>query len=194
MIQSKQDYKFYLYQDKIANGIKDNKSIVEILKNIVFPNPTWSFIKLLRKVEYNNNCKSLLTGGVYLLVLKMLLRKKSVKLGFSIPINSCGYGLSLPHYGNIVINPLCKIGNYCRIHVGVNIGASGGKNNVPTIGNNVYIGPGVKIFGKIEITDNITIGANAVVNKSFNIPNTILAGIPAQIVRENNPNWIESFK
>ena len=39
----------------------------------------------------------------------MLLRKKSVKLGFSIPINSCGYGLSLPHYGNIVINPLCKI-------------------------------------------------------------------------------------
>ncbi|MDA8136956.1 MAG: hypothetical protein M0T82_20250 [Desulfobacteraceae bacterium] len=33
------------------------------------------------------------------------------------------------------------------------------------IGNNVYIGPGAKIFGKITIGNNVKIGANAVVYK-----------------------------
>jgi len=31
----------------------------------------------------------------------------------------------------------------------------------------VYIGPGAKIFGYIIIADNIAIGTNSVVNKSF---------------------------
>ena len=38
---------------------------------------------------------------------------------------------------------------------------------VPILGNNIYIGPGAKIFGKIQIVDGCKIGANAVVNKSF---------------------------
>lgn len=194
MILSKQDYKFYLQQDKIANHIEENQSFYGFIKRFLFPNLTWNYIKLLRKVEYHNNCKTLLSRGGYLLILKILLRKKAVKLGFSIPINTCGYELSLPHFGNIVINPLCKIGNYCRIHICVNIGASGGKNNVPTIGNYVYIGPGTKIFGKINIANNITIGANSTVNKNFENENVILAGNPAKIIKENTPNWFESYK
>ena len=197
MIQSKQDYKLYLQQDRIANNIPTSKGIQRIkfwLRNN-FSNEEWKFIKTLRLLEYYINCKksSSILGGVKYLFIKYKFRKLSIKLGYSIPPNVFDYGLSLPHRGNIIVNSKCKIGKNCRIHVGTNIGASGGHENVPNIGDNVYIGPGAKIFGKIEIVDNITIGANAVVNNSFSTPNVIIAGIPAKIVKENNPNWIESF-
>lgn len=59
-----------------------------------------------------------------------------------------------------MVNPETRIGNNCRIHVGVNIGMH--KDKAPIIGNNVYIGPGAIIFGGISLADNISIGANAV--------------------------------
>jgi serine O-acetyltransferase len=55
----------------------------------------------------------------------------------------------------------------------------------PKIGDNVYFGPGVKIFGPITIADNIAIGANAIVNKSFTEPGITIAGIPAKKVSDN---------
>lgn len=41
------------------------------------------------------------------------------------------------------------------------------------IGNNVYIGAGAKIFGKITVGNNVKIGANAVIHKS--IPDNAIA-------------------
>ena len=52
------------------------------------------------------------------------------------------------------------------------------------LGNNVYIGPGAKIFGDIKIADGIAIGANSVVNKSFTEPNIGIAGVPAQKIND----------
>ena len=109
------------------------------------------------------------------------------KLGFSITINVFGPGLSLPHRGNIIVNPKTRIGENCRIHVGVNIGAHHDK--APRIGNNVYIGPGAIIFGDVEIADNVSIGANATVNKSFTEPNVVIAGTPAKVVKTNVESW-----
>ena len=48
----------------------------------------------------------------------------------------------------------------------------------------MYIAPGAKIFGNIRIPDNTAIGANAVVNKSFEEENTIIAGIPAKVINK----------
>ena len=126
-------------------------------------------------------------GVVYWVLAKYKFRKISVKLGFSIPINVFGPGLSLPHRGNIIVNPQTRIGENCRIHVGVNIGAHHDK--APKIGNNVYIGPGAIIFGDIEIADNISIGANATVNKSFTDPNVVIAGTPAKVVKTDVESW-----
>jgi serine O-acetyltransferase len=47
------------------------------------------------------------------------------------------------------------------------------------------IGPGVKIFGAITLGNNIRIGANAVVNKTFSDDNILLVGIPAKAVPLN---------
>lgn len=104
----------------------------------------------------------------------------SVCLGFTIPLNVFGPRLCIAHRGTIVINKDTRVGENCRIHACTNIGTGRGGASAPQIGNNVYIGPGAKIFGDIEIADNIAIGANSVVNKSFYEAGISIAGVPAK--------------
>lgn len=90
--------------------------------------------------------------------------------GIDIPREaSIGGGLYIAHFGGIIISPHARIGKNLDISQGVTIGISGEgeKRGVPTIGDNVYIGPGAKVFGKINIGNNVKIGANAVVYKDI---------------------------
>jgi serine O-acetyltransferase len=185
MIQSKTDLKYYIIQDKKMNGIIE-KSFSSKIKNTLFPDLTLKYLRFLRKSEYyyNNNC-------IVQYWYRYRLRKMGLKLGYSIPINVFGPGLSIPHRGTIVVNSKARIGANCRLHVCVNIGASGGNPNAPQIGNNVYIGPGAILFGDITIADNVTVGANATVNSSCEQQNVVLAGSPAKIVKEGYPCWLE---
>ncbi|MEO1031184.1 MAG: serine acetyltransferase [Bacteroidota bacterium] len=181
MIQSKKDYLDYLAQDKVALGVKSH-SLEQKIIGYISPNPIWTFQKRLRKLEYYSNCKNKGLLKIYVYYLRFLFKKTSVKLGFSIPINVFGPGLAIIHYGTIVVNIATKVGKNCRMHAGVNIGASGGSKKAPVIGNNVYIGPGAKIYGDIEIADNCAIGANAVVNKTFLESSKSIAGVPAKVI------------
>lgn len=190
MILSKQDYKHYLDEDRKALGIKKGGGISLYIRQIVAPHGIWKFEKCLRRLEYYTNVKSPL-HNVLKYAEKLRFRKLSLKLGFSIPINVIDPGLSIVHYGTIVISNKAKIGKNCRIHVGVNIGASGGKPEAPQIGDNVYIGPGAILFGNISIANNVTIGANATVNKSCHEECVVLAGTPAKIVKRDYNNWTE---
>ena len=143
---------------------------------------------ILRKRPDEKSSTTLFAGGVICWILtKYRFRKLSMKLGYSIPVNVFDYGLSLPHYGTIVVSSKASVGTNCRIHVGVNIGAH--RDKAPRLGNNVYIGPGAIIFGGIEIADNVSIGANATVNKSITEPNTVVVGTPACIVKRDAPAW-----
>lgn len=188
MIQSKQDYENYLKLDRISTGYNKKSNLVSKIKDFFFPSYEWQFIKALRWLEYCENVRKKQVGGGFLwLIAKYKFRKISVKLGYSIPVNVFGPGLSLPHRGNIIINPQTHIGENCRLHVGVNIGAHHDK--APRIGNNVYIGPGAIIFGDIEIADNCLIGANATVNKSVLIPNCAIAGTPAKVIKTDVTSW-----
>lgn len=190
MIKSRKDYEYYLKMDSISMGLKKTSKLVSIFKAIFSPQYEWQFIKSLRWLEYCENVKknNMCGGGMLLwLIAKYRYRKISVKLGYSIPVNVFGPGISLPHRGNIIINPHAQIGDNCRIHVGVNIGAHHDK--APRIGKNVYIGPGAIIFGDIEIADNCSIGANATVNRSFIEPNCIVAGTPAIVKKRNVTSW-----
>lgn len=163
MIESKQDYIHYLEMDRVSSGIPPFNTFAAKPKELLFPNYIWRFIKALRSLEYcenvirKNQSPVIRWGGAMCwLLAKYRFRKLSVKMEYSIPINVFDSGLSLPHYGAIVVNPDAKIGKNCRIHVGVNIGAH--HDRAPRIGDNVYIGPGAIIFGGIEIADNVSIG------------------------------------
>ena len=188
MILSKKDYEYYLERDRKAAGIPKMDALISRVKEFFFPHYEWRFIKARRYLEYCENVKKKQSGGGILWVFaKYRFRNISVKLGYSIPINVFSPGLSLPHRGNIIVNSQTRIGENCRIHIGVNIGAHHDK--APRIGNNVYIGPGAILFGDIEIADNISIGANATVNKSITTPNCVVAGTPAKIVKTDSPSW-----
>jgi len=183
MIFSKEDYLNYLEADRVALGRKKTTFLDKLLQ-LISPDYIWEFQRLLRKLEYYRNVKN--NGFVNKLIylyLRLKYKKMSVKLGFTIPGNVFGPGLAIVHYGTIVVNENARVGANCRIHVGTNIGASGGTNKAPQIGDNVYLAPGVKIFGDIKIPNNTAIGANSVVTKSFEEENMLIAGIPAEIIK-----------
>lgn len=189
LLDSKEKLAEWIMSDRISCGYSGIPSFKEKMINLIAPNYILRFEKLLRTVEYLTNCKS---GGIWAVALaikRLELRKLQVKLGFSIPINVFGPGLSIAHYGTIVVSKDASIGKNCRLHAGVNIGSSAGQNGAPQIGNNVYIGPGAILFGRISIANGISIGANATVNKSFDQENVVIAGTPAKIVKENTSPW-----
>ncbi len=181
MIKSKQDYLNYLKADRAG---KPAPGFSEKIESIFFPANISHFKRLLRKAEYYRNVKTGFFNKFIYLVIKYRFKKISLKLGFSIPENVFGPGLTIPHYGTIVVHPRAVIGANCRIHVCTNIGESGGVAGAPVIGDNVYIGPGAKIYGNIMITDNIAIAANAAVSKSFLTKNKMIGGVPAKEIQD----------
>lgn len=189
MIKNKEDYKFYLEADRKARNYSKKIIYIGNRKEI----PLYNFQRLMRKVEYYNNCKKGIFNKIILLILKYRYKSLSIKYGFSIPINTFGPGLCIAYRGTIVINGASKIGKNCRINIDVNIGTQMGENGkAPTIGDNCFIGPGAKLFGNIKIGDNVAIGANAVVNKDFG-DNVTIAGVPAKVVSEKGTNGKFSY-
>ena len=176
MIKSHEDYLRYLEADRIALGRKHKYGFMDWLMDDI-----WTYERLLRKVEYYHNCIKTVLGGVIRRIMYYRLHKMAVRMSLSIPINTIGEGLSIAHYGALVVSEKARIGKNCRIHVGVNIGV-GNDDLAPQIGDNCYLGPGAKLFGGIVLGDNVKIGANAVVNKSFPEGNCTLVGVPARKV------------
>lgn len=183
MIKSKSDYIFYLKQDKIALGIP-RLTLRTFIKSILFPPLIYKFQKLLRKAEYLKNCKTNFWAKIEYVLVYYRFTRLSLKLGFSIPLNVFGPGLSIVHYGTIIVNVKAKVGANCRIHPSTCIGASGGLSKAPQIGDNCYIAPGVKIYGDITLGNNIITAANAAIGKSFLESNILIGGVPAIKIKE----------
>ncbi|MDD2332329.1 MAG: serine O-acetyltransferase [Candidatus Cloacimonetes bacterium] len=97
-------------------------------------------------------------------------------------------GLYLPHPNGIVIGEHVKIGCNCIIHQGVTLGARGEDHTLanPIIGDEVEIGSGAKILGKLKIGNQARIGANAVVLSD--VPDGgVAVGIPARVIKHISP-------
>jgi serine O-acetyltransferase len=137
--------------------------------------PIVQFQRLLRHVEYLDGRGG--AFGILRLIQRWRLNQLALTLGFSIPRHVFGPGLSLAHYGSIVVNGNARVGRNARIHSDVNIGELDGK--APRIGDDVYISPGAKLFGGITVGDRVIIGANAVVNRDV-AADKVVAGIPAR--------------
>ena len=139
------------------------------------------YLIALRKAEFYSN-----GGGGLQYYYKFKVRMSGMKLGFTIAENVFGYGLVIPHYGTIVVGSGNRIGNYAVLHTSTCITA--GKKN---IGDGLYLSTGAKVLGDIELGNFITIGANAVVNKSEE-GNCLLIGIPAEKKRYEDA-WMKGL-
>ena len=182
MIESRSDLIEYLEADRIALGRKKKRPQIT--------DYVWRYEILLRKCEYYYNCKKGFFSRVVGVVLRYKKSKLALKCNFTIPYNVVGKGLSIAHVGPIVISNKAKVGDYCRFQVGVNIGEDSRSPVAPIIGNNVYFGPGAKIFGGIKTGNRVAIGANAVVNKSFDDDGISIGGVPAKKISDKGVEGI----
>lgn len=178
MIKNKLDYQRYLKLEQNSFG---STNFVWLYFKSTFK-PTARFLLLLRTCEYLRNTQSGIFHKAIYYIIKYLKYRLATRLNFTIPENVADEGLQLPHYGTIVINANARLGKHCRLHVCVNIGASGGSKAAPRLGDFVYVGPGAKIYGDIEIADRIAIAANAAVHKSFLRSDQLIGGVPAKAI------------
>jgi serine O-acetyltransferase len=95
-----------------------------------------------------------------------------------------GPGLFMAHVGGIHIHPHAIVGSNCDIAHHVTIGVSGlGRPGAPVLGDNVFVGTGAVVIGKITVGDGAKVGANSVVTTNVP-PGVTVVGVPAQIVVE----------
>lgn len=182
-------YREYLRTDLAAHNL-DKWTLLS-----AFRKPEVYYQRLLRRVEYWNSRQDIFSRCIAI-ASKFRLQRLSVRTGLSFPPGVAAEGLSIAHYGSIVVNSKAKIGKFCRIHSATNIGVANG--GTPTIGDFVYIGPGAVIYGDIEIGDGAVIGANSVVNRSVP-PGVTVAGAPAKVIAHRDsstimPVWFPNYR
>lgn len=187
MIKSKKDYKYYLECDRKALQI-EKPTFGYRIREFILPDPVWKFERLLRKCEYIINTKRWDFRKYYFL---WRFRKMSVKLGFNIGLNVFGPGLSIAHWGTIIVNSNARVGRNCRIHPCCHLVASGGMDEALVLGDNVMLGIGAVIVGDVHISDNVIVGANSTVTEDCLRSNVVLVGSPAKVVKTCSRKWWE---
>jgi serine O-acetyltransferase len=99
------------------------------------------------------------------------------------PHASIGPGLYIGHIGGVHINPQAVIGSNCDLTHRVTIGASAmGRQGAPVLGDDVYIGTGATLVGKIKIGNGAKIAANTLVINNIPAGATVM-GVPGRIMR-----------
>lgn len=170
MVQSKEELKRYL---KTEEKIYHKKWYYDLPILMTEQQVLYKHAKFLRKAEYAANNHRLSRVWYLFRLLRIQTR-----YGISIPLNVLEEGFEIAHLGSVIINAGSHIGKNARLHPGVCVGAN--KDKAPQIGDNVYLGPGAKVFGDIVLGNDIQVGANAVVTKSCTKDGAILVGIPAK--------------
>lgn len=127
-------------------------------------------------------CSCFTKNSIKYKLYKLRLNKLGFRLGFEIEPGILDKSTIIYHQ-NIVINGFAKIGKNVKFHGSNCVGNNGYTLDAPVIGNNVDIGFGAVIIGKVEIADDCIIGANAIVTKSFLEKGSVIAGCPAKKIK-----------
>jgi len=104
------------------------------------------------------------------------------------PGATLGRRFFIDHGMGVVIGETSEVGDDVTLYHGVTLGGVSlekGKRH-PTLGNRVVVGSGAKVLGDITIGEGSRIGSNAVVVKSVP-PNSVVVGVPGQVVVRSKP-------
>ena len=154
--------------------------------------PNYRYVYWIRVAQYTfgRNRLFLLRGYAYMR-LQMLRNKTCIQIS---PATKIGKGFYIGHWGSIVVNAR-SLGDNVNIIQTCTIGVAyrGEHGGIPTIGDNVYIGAGARIFGGITIGNDVAIGVNSVVTRD--VPeHAVVAGAPAKVISMNgSEGYIYSY-
>lgn len=183
-LKTKNELRFFIIADRIMNRGTLKYTLKQKIKKIFYPDYIMDYLECMRYLSYYKNRNNILW-----LWYHYKYRKLGLKLGFSIGYNVFGYGLLIPHYGTIVVGGTNRIGNYAVLHTSTCI-----SDNGKIIGDALYLGTGSKITSKIQLGNNISIGANSLVNKSFCEDNIMIGGMPAKYIKNSDAWYIRDGK
>lgn len=185
------DYKYLVLSDLYR--ITRDVTLSALFREVVF-GESYQYIFWMRTCVFGRS--NLVLKITIYPIARLMLRRCRYKYGISIPfITEIGSGLCIGHFGGIFVNWKSRIGRNCNISHGVTLGQGNrGKNKgYPTIGDNVYIGPGAKIIGGVRVGDNVAIGANCVVTKDAP-DNAVVVGVPGKIISyEGSKGYISNI-
>ncbi len=103
------------------------------------------------------------------------------------PQATIGGGFHVAHIGGVHINPGAVLGRNCDVAHRVTIGASAmGRGGIPVLGDEVYIGTGAVLVGKIKVGSGAKIAANTLVMSNVPAGATVM-GVPGRIVMRAKP-------
>lgn len=176
------EYRFLILSDLYR--ITDNIGTLSLMKHLV-RGESFRFNFWMRTCKYTHGNR--LFKYTIHPIARLFFDHYTYKMGISIPFTTdIGSGFYIGHFGGIVVNWRSVIGKNCNISHGVTLGQAnrGNRKGYPTLGDNVYLGPGSKIIGAVKIGNNVAVGANCVVTK--NIPdNSVVVGIPGKIISQD---------
>jgi serine O-acetyltransferase len=123
-------------------------------------------ICVFRYGRWTRSIKPRLLSYPFKFVYVVLQTLIDILFGINVSVNcDIGPGFYIGHFGCIIVH--ADMGRNCSIGQGVTIGTKGaGKSDgCPVLGDNVYVGAGAKIIGRIRVGNDVVIGANTVVVK-----------------------------
>ena len=155
MIDNRETYQQYIRQDQRALGRQQDA------RPRFFGDEIWKFEILLRKVEFDINCRH---GAAGKLIGKW--HKNMVSSSERAPrvydsaecVRAGAFDSAL--WDDRGARKRARRKN-CRLQEGVTIGATNGSHEAAVIGDNCYFGSGAKVIGAVRIADDVAVGANA---------------------------------
>jgi serine O-acetyltransferase len=139
----------------------------------------WALV-VYRFGRWRYGVKPVLLRKLFSLLYRIAFKWVQMVAGIELPCEAeIGRNFVIDHSGGIVVSGFAHFGDDCRIRTGVVVGLARVDDPcAPVIGNNVDIGAGAKVLGRIRVGNNVRIGANAVV--VADVPDdSIAVGVPA---------------
>jgi serine O-acetyltransferase len=154
--------------------------------------PIVHFQRRLRISEFRTNtARGRYVAEALAALSRFRTRRLGHRLGFSIPVNVFGPGLSIAHVGTIVVNSETRVGRNCRVSHMVTLGEAWGRQAV--IGDDVHLSPHVAVIAA-TVGDNCMVFTGAVV--TADVPDDSDAGgVPARVIRTTpgRPPWWQDW-
>ena len=186
-IKTRKQLDFFIAADLMMNRGIFKRTFRRRIYELFFPDYIMEYIRCMRKYSFY---KYKMGGGNYqyfplYFFHRLRFRKLGIKLGFNIGENTFDYGLIIGHYGTVIVGATNRIGKYCVIHSSTCI-----TDNAKIIGDGFYCSTGVKVTSKLTLGNNISVGANSLVNKTFIDNNCLIAGMPAIKIKDSAPWYV----
>ncbi len=177
---------FQLLKEKLGADFKRNYNCSVsrfLITDFFFPNYKFRFLVWLRLCEYLT--ESRIFSFLYPFAA-IMYHHYSMKSDMEICFGSVDGGIKIQHSsGFIIIHSEARIGKRVQLSPGVIIGISSlnRKHDLPIIGDDCYLAPNAKVFGRCKIGNHVTIGTDTVVRDQDIPDGAVVVGNPARIVK-----------